>query len=278
MADRPVDPSRLEGEALRRWYLRSPDDIERERQVAADRRYQAFFGRGRIDPGFSREAERPVKDVDPGLARGPEKPVRDVDPAFSWTPLGPNRWRGDPPGPAARQPAGGAYANAAYRAAYLDRGLAGSDDGAELIDIGGKARSQRRQWEKREGQEWPKTESGRNYDRSHIVPKADGGPDTVDNIRPQHPDEHRADHVRNGDFGRWGRRSSVARGFGGTVGRALGPLGIFSDVLGILSGRYRTDTPRHFYNDYMGVPDPDDRPIDPSCAGFPGAKPGMQCA
>lgn len=32
MAFGQVDPARLEGEALRRWYLRSPDEIDDERK------------------------------------------------------------------------------------------------------------------------------------------------------------------------------------------------------------------------------------------------------
>lgn len=45
MAFSPVDPSRLQGEALDRWYRRSPDEIEQERQAAQARKYDAFFGR-----------------------------------------------------------------------------------------------------------------------------------------------------------------------------------------------------------------------------------------
>lgn len=38
-----VNPALLEGEELRRWYQRSPQEIEDERQAAAQARYQAFF-------------------------------------------------------------------------------------------------------------------------------------------------------------------------------------------------------------------------------------------
>lgn len=44
MAFGQIDPSRLNGDALRRWYLRSPADIEHERQEAAAQRYRDFFG------------------------------------------------------------------------------------------------------------------------------------------------------------------------------------------------------------------------------------------
>jgi hypothetical protein len=40
---RQFDPASLEGEALRRWYIRSPDDIEVERQSAEAQRYDNFF-------------------------------------------------------------------------------------------------------------------------------------------------------------------------------------------------------------------------------------------
>lgn len=39
-----IDPARLDGDALIRWYLHSPADIEQERLVAAARRYDSFFG------------------------------------------------------------------------------------------------------------------------------------------------------------------------------------------------------------------------------------------
>ena len=51
MPDGWTDPAGLDGDALTRWYLRSPADIERERQAAADRRYQDFFyGSDEADP------------------------------------------------------------------------------------------------------------------------------------------------------------------------------------------------------------------------------------
>ncbi len=34
MAYGQIDPARLDGDALTRWYLRSPADIEEERQAA----------------------------------------------------------------------------------------------------------------------------------------------------------------------------------------------------------------------------------------------------
>jgi len=43
MAFGQIDPARLEGDALNRWYLRSPAEIEEERRQAASRAYDAFF-------------------------------------------------------------------------------------------------------------------------------------------------------------------------------------------------------------------------------------------
>ena len=43
MALSQVDPSRLQGDNLRLWYLRSPGDIEQERERSQAERYKAFF-------------------------------------------------------------------------------------------------------------------------------------------------------------------------------------------------------------------------------------------
>lgn len=42
MASRPVDPARLQGEALRQWYLRSPQEIEQEKRDAEARKHAQF--------------------------------------------------------------------------------------------------------------------------------------------------------------------------------------------------------------------------------------------
>jgi len=44
MVDGQIDPARLEGEALRRWYARPPREIEDGRQRAAAYAYDGFFG------------------------------------------------------------------------------------------------------------------------------------------------------------------------------------------------------------------------------------------
>jgi hypothetical protein len=43
MAHGQIDPARLEGDALKRWYRRSPAEIEAERSRTADRAYRDFF-------------------------------------------------------------------------------------------------------------------------------------------------------------------------------------------------------------------------------------------
>ena len=62
----------------------------------------------------------------------------------------------------------------------------------------------RRQYEKIEGEPWPKTKDGKNYHAHHKKALADKGADTYDNIMPMHPDEHRRHHAD--DFRRWGGR------------------------------------------------------------------------
>ena len=105
MSEAWTDPASLKGDALRQWYLRSPADIERERQAAAARGYQDFFhGGAAADPGSGRAAPASGQDIDPGFSvPGPSKdidpgfavsaPPRDIDPGFSWAQVGPNRWR-----------------------------------------------------------------------------------------------------------------------------------------------------------------------------------------
>ena len=61
MTSGQIDPARLDGEALRRWYLRSPADIERERSAGAARRYESFFG-GAGERGQSTSARKGQPD------------------------------------------------------------------------------------------------------------------------------------------------------------------------------------------------------------------------
>jgi hypothetical protein len=248
-----LDPARLQGEALQRWYVRSPEDVEEARQAAHAQRYGAFFGgppRPQIDPGFSRDLDPSVSNVDPGFNRGPDEfipwPNKQIDPGFS---AEADRWFG--PTYSTRR--------------FVDRGLAGPGDGGDFIEIGTYARH-RPAWERREGQPWPKTADGRNSHVSHIKALADGGSDTLDNIEPEHPDEHIRRHKDNGDFARWAKRRGGVKmnpPKGGPIVRGLGLLGIIPNITGILSGRIRTDTPIHFWYDMAGYPSPDDLPPVP---------------
>lgn len=59
MAHGQIDPARLEGDALNRWYLRSPADVEAERSRAADRAYREFFAPSeQRDPEGKQQAEQ----------------------------------------------------------------------------------------------------------------------------------------------------------------------------------------------------------------------------
>ena len=74
MAFSQIDPARLQGEALRRWYLRSPADIEEERRSAAAKRYDAFFAGGHpaAVQDESQVAQSPI--ADPGAIRWTGEP------------------------------------------------------------------------------------------------------------------------------------------------------------------------------------------------------------
>lgn len=99
-----TDPESLEGDELTRWYLRSPADIEQERQAAAAKRYQDFFygpSGTDPDPGFAREMPAADHDVDPDFAVSLPSTSQDVDPGFTWVPAGPNRFRSATDGPSA---------------------------------------------------------------------------------------------------------------------------------------------------------------------------------
>jgi hypothetical protein len=66
-----MDVGSLEGDALTRWYLRSPGEIDQEREDAAAERYQNFFyGPSGTDPdaGVAQGAPAGDGDVDPDLA------------------------------------------------------------------------------------------------------------------------------------------------------------------------------------------------------------------
>jgi hypothetical protein len=178
MADRQIDPSRLHGDALRRWYLRSPADIEQERQADEAQRYNSFFERERgadLKPGFSREPEASPRNVDPGFGREPETPPQNIDPGFSWIQAGPNRWRSATASSHSPNSAADVQGEQQNDGAFLDKGLAGPEDGGQLIDVGNPAnRRLKREYERAYGA-WPKTEDGRNFHVAHKKAIADGG-------------------------------------------------------------------------------------------------------
>jgi hypothetical protein len=215
----PIDPASLEGDDLTSWYLRTPDEIAQQRRAAAQQRYDEFFD----DPTNA----APSSD--------PDANSNDI----------------------------GALPQRAFpsAAASLDRSGAGPDDGARLELIGNPANPGLiREWEKKWGQDWPiDPVTGRKFDVAHIKALADGGANVVDNIRPLHPADHLAEHLANGDQARWGRRSWIARAFGGRVARALGPFAVLPDITGVLSGRIRTDSFDNFVGDMMGSPSAEDR-------------------
>jgi len=153
-----------------------------------------------------------------------------------------------------------ALANGNAEGAFLDRRLANLEGDAELIEIGNPANPRlRREWERANGRPWPRTDTGRNYDVGHRKALADGGTNTLENIDPIHPDEHRARHKADGDYSRWGKRPSIARAFGGNVTRGLTPLDAVTIVTGILYGRIRTDGFDNFTSDLFGWPSKEDQ-------------------
>jgi len=252
------DPSQLGGEALQRWYLRSPQDVENERRLRFQRRYEDFFESSAesVDPTNPRD--KPTAGAE--LPTGSGWLRRDPDAEPSWDQVSPNRWRAVrsvSPAELTRRNELGSDANPPP---LIDRALAGAQDGASLIDVGNPANPPlRRQWERREGREWPRDPlTGRNYDVAHIRAKADGGTDKLDNIRPMHPDLHAAEHLANGDTARWGRRPHIARAFGGRVVRGLGILGYLPGIVGLLTGEIRHDTPDNLLSDWFGVPSQED--------------------
>ena len=108
MAFGQIDPARLDGDALRQWYLRSPDEIDGERQQAASRAYDAFFLHDDTQSDGASQAT-------------PAAPIGRVsdDADVLWRQVGPSRSRGErATGDSARSPVGdsGSYqlASAAF--------------------------------------------------------------------------------------------------------------------------------------------------------------------
>jgi hypothetical protein len=88
MAFGQIDPARLDGDALTKWYLRSPADIEEEKRQAASRAYDAFFS----------QLEDPQSDGGPEAASMPAAASNDTgstDADVIWRQIGPNRPRSE---------------------------------------------------------------------------------------------------------------------------------------------------------------------------------------
>lgn len=82
MAFGQIDPARLEGDALRRWYLRSPADIEAERRQKAARAYDSFFSQQTSNPTFQEDSHQQDETSDGHLWS-------------SWQQLEDGRWRSE---------------------------------------------------------------------------------------------------------------------------------------------------------------------------------------
>ncbi len=224
------------------------------------RREQVFFGRGqsvngRVAAGESTERARPL-----AAGRDDRLWIADGRGGFRTVRSGSDNF------PITMEPEVSDYPE------FLPESAAALEDGDLQEIVNPHHRRLRGEWERAEGRPWPKTSGGRNFDVAHTKAVADGGTHTLNNIQPMHPDEHKAQHRLNGDHARFGRRSSIARAFGGRVEppansskavrfptmRGLGILGWIPNMTGVLSGRIRTDTPIHFWNDMSGLPSDDD--------------------
>lgn len=279
MPERQIDPARLEGEALRRWYRRSPDEIEQERQASQAQRYQAFFG---AEPSGSGE--------DAGYAHRPTQQMSAPDEEVLWIANGRGGYHRIRPGrsdfEATLEPD-----RSHDHPGYLPANAAAAEAG-EFHEVGNPHNPRLiREWERANNRPWPRTADGRPYDVAHIRAIADGGTNTLDNIRPMDPPAHRASH--KDDASRFGKRSSIARAFGGTVEPPLhasrpapkprlngfGALGLIPNLTGILSGRIRTDSFNHFTNDMMGYTSPDDLDhlAEDTCRSMGITTPGAKC-
>jgi len=82
MPNPQIDPSRLEGDALARWYRRSPQEIARERADRATQRYDAYFGGTRNGAAIEDLTDLRRQQADFGKVR------RQLDRENSWLAAG----------------------------------------------------------------------------------------------------------------------------------------------------------------------------------------------
>ena len=275
-----LDPSDLEGDALRRWYQRSPAEIDQERQAARTQQYNDFFGGPRTsepsagDPTQPSQSNSWDEDVAPSsqeeIASGSDPFSDDAQAGpFSGGLLAPQLWGSDstqlsqpntadddmtPPGQ------GASASRPACGEPFFDTTGAGPADGGYLsLIINPAHRRLRREWEKKSGLLWPlDPKTGRKQDVAHTMASADGGEHHIDNIKPMPHDEHMAEHMANDDFTRWGARSNLGRA-SARMSSFLGPFSVLSDITGLISGRIRTDTPDNTLSDLVGVPSHEDQ-------------------
>jgi hypothetical protein len=273
MPERSVDPARLSGEALRRWYLRSPDEIAAEKQAAEKQRYQEFFSPAK--PNVDRTAGVALRAAPPASGRGDE---------VLWVANGRGSYRAVRPVASDFLATLDPRQDATYPE-HLPHNTAALEDG-EFLNVGSRENAiLKKLWIEKSGP-WPKTADGRDYEVSHKRAIADGGKNTLDNIEPIHPDHHRPMHVREGDSARWAKRASIAKAFGGRVERSHGGpavrgLGLAGTLLGIphmLMNPPRTNSFENFTTDLLGLPSMDEyrRDWDPQWrpANCP---PGQMC-
>ncbi len=183
-----TDPARLKGEALNNWYRRTPDEVEAERRAADEHRYRDYFE----GPQPTIKADRPVR-------------TSAADPDVLWVANGYGGYRAVRPG----QP--DYFAGEPGDAGDYPPSHAAAPEDGELVEIGNPHNRRLRREYIRQYGAWPQTPEGRNYDVAHIEAIGDGGTNTLGNIRPMHPDDHRAEHMRNNDFRRWGARAHQNR-------------------------------------------------------------------
>jgi len=269
-----VDPARLQGEALRRWYLRTPDEIEAERRAAADRRHKEFFRQSQVEQDFAPAEMRP-------------QPAIASDDDVLWMSNGRGGYR------AIRGESRGSWSDIEEAPAWPDSLPANpaAHEAAEFINVGNPENKRLKQEYIKKYGYWSKTADGRDYDVSHILAIGDGGTNTLDNIEPMDPNEHRAKHQRDGDPQRYGKRPGIARAFGGKVEppahapkpgrgptvRGVGLLDMIPNITGILSGRIRTDSFDNFTSDMLGYPSQEDirrRNEEMRRRYFPNSEPG----
>jgi hypothetical protein len=89
------------------------------------------------------------------------------------------------------------------------------------------------------------------------------------------------DHMAKGDFKRWGAWGRGIKPPNEPTMNGLGLWQIPSDILGMMSGRIRTDSFDNFSSDMQGIPSQQDRrDWDERVrkAFFPGTKPGDKVA